>query len=140
MLRAMAEKAYKLENYRQKIAGLQVAVTRALDDVQSYTQRLEVAKIVEAKRRELERLQVGSQLNTFSALDSRLEINRGLETARAAIQSATADLEAMIQERDGYLADAPIRSVAAADGAEPQADGCQGTARQGRAAHEARRC
>jgi HlyD family secretion protein len=99
-----AEFTLKLENYRQKIAGLQAAVQRALGDVQSYTERLEVAKVVESKRRELEKLQVGSQLNTLSALDNRLEINRGLETARATVQSSTNDLSAMIQERDGYIA------------------------------------
>jgi hemolysin D len=98
-----AEKAYKLENYREKIAGLQATVQRAMHDVDVYTSRLEVAKIVEAKRRELERLQVGSQLNTLSALDSRLEIERGLDEARSTITSATADLQAMIKERDGYI-------------------------------------
>jgi HlyD family secretion protein len=105
MFRHRAEAyALKLENYREKIASLQATAKKALEDVQRYGQRLEVAKIVEAKRRELEKLQVGSQLNTLSALDSRLEIQRGLDEARNTLDSATSDLNAMIRERDGYIA------------------------------------
>lgn len=98
-----AEYNFKLENYRSKIASAQSTVQRAMNDVQSYSQRLEVAKIVEDKRRELERLGVGSQLNLLSALDSRVEVDRGLRTARAQIQQATSDLTAIMQERDGYV-------------------------------------
>jgi HlyD family secretion protein len=37
-------------------------------------------------------------------LDSRLEIQRGLDEARNTLDSATSDLNAMIRERDGYIA------------------------------------
>jgi HlyD family secretion protein len=93
----------KLENYREKIASLQAAVQRAMGDVQGYASRLEVAKIVEQKRRELEHLQVGSQLNTLSAMDAREEIERGLVGARNTLNGATSDLAAMIRERDGFI-------------------------------------
>ncbi len=98
-----AERAYRLENYRQKIDSLQVKVNQAKSDIESFNQRLTNAKTVEAMRKDLERLQVGSKLNTLAAVDTRLEIERGLETARATAQTAQRDLDAMIAERNGYV-------------------------------------
>ncbi|MBN8890534.1 MAG: hypothetical protein BGP12_06290 [Rhodospirillales bacterium 70-18] len=98
-----AEQTFRLENYRQKIDSAQVKVQQALADIASYTARLDVAKVVEAKRRELERLQVGSQLNTLSAMDNRVEMARSLETARATADGARRDLSALVAERDGYV-------------------------------------
>jgi HlyD family secretion protein len=93
----------KLENYREKIASLQAAAQKSIGDVQNFTQRLEVAKVVEAKRRELERLQVGSQLNTLEAVDNRMSLQTQLDQARNALNGATSDLAAMIRERDGFV-------------------------------------
>jgi HlyD family secretion protein len=62
-----------------------------------------VAQTVEDKRRELERLAVGSALNTLAATDNRVEMNRGLEGAKATAAGAQRDLDAMIAERDGYI-------------------------------------
>ncbi len=98
-----AEYTYKLENYQQKIDSLHAKVDQAQSDIRSYTERLAVAKTVEDKRRELERLQVGSALNTLSAVDNRVEINRGLDAAKATLAGAQRDLDAMVAERDGYI-------------------------------------
>ncbi|MCW3476826.1 HlyD family type I secretion periplasmic adaptor subunit [Limobrevibacterium gyesilva] len=98
-----AERAFRLENYAQKIDSLRVKVVQAQSDIDSYSERLAVAKTVEQKRKELERLQVGSQLNTLAAIDNRVEIGRGLETARASLAGSQRDLDAMIAERDGYV-------------------------------------
>ena len=43
----------------------------------SYSDRLVYAKTLEQMRRELEHLNVGSKLNTLSAMDSRAEMQRG---------------------------------------------------------------
>ncbi|HEX3347360.1 MAG TPA: HlyD family type I secretion periplasmic adaptor subunit [Acetobacteraceae bacterium] len=98
-----AELEYKLENYRQKIAGLQATVQRAMADVVAYRGRLVVAKAVEDKRRELEKLHVGSQLNTLAALDARLDQERNLQDSEHAITTANSDLQALIRERDGFV-------------------------------------
>lgn len=98
-----AQLAAAMLDYQHKIESARAKLTGALGDVASYTQRLEMAKVVEAKRRELQRLQVGSQLNTLSAMDNRTEMARFLDSARAAAQSASKDLAALVAERDNYL-------------------------------------
>ena len=97
-----SERTFKNENYVQKISSLQAQVQRGLSDVYSYSERLKVAAMIEDKRRELERLQVGSQLNLLAATDSRLEIKRGLDSAAAQASQAQRDLQALEAERDAY--------------------------------------
>jgi HlyD family secretion protein len=97
------ERNYKLENYRQRIDSARVKVEQAAADVATYSQQFSVAQTVESKRRELERLQVGSQLNTLAAMDARVQATRGLETARSTLEGGTRDMNAIIAERDGYL-------------------------------------
>jgi HlyD family secretion protein len=98
-----AEFSYRLENYRQKIDSLQAKLDQATADIASYTERLKLATVVEDKRRELEKLQVGSQLNTLQAIDSRVEMARSLSSAQQAAIGARQDLHAEIAERDGYV-------------------------------------
>jgi hemolysin D len=97
-----AERSYKLETYRQKISGLQATVQRSIADASAYQQRKSVASQVEAMRKELERLQVGSRLNSLAATDTRLEVERGLSNAVETAETARRDLDAMRAERDGY--------------------------------------
>jgi HlyD family secretion protein len=98
-----AQLSAAMEDYAKKIDSARVKVRQALSDVASYTERLATAKIVEAKRRQLEKLQVGSQLNTLSAMDNRVEMQRFLDTARSSADSAASDLAALVAERDNYL-------------------------------------
>jgi len=97
-----AEYDFKLSNYREKIASLQSVVARALGDLKAYTARLDSAYQVEGMRKELERLSVGSKLNTLGAIDSRAEIDRQLQTSRNLASASTSDLQAMMRERDGF--------------------------------------
>ena len=97
-----ADRTYKVENYRQKIDSLQASLTKSMGDVQSFTQRAQVAAIVEGKRAELERLGVGSQLNLFQARDQRLTMQAGLHDAEQSAKSAAGDLRAMRAEAAGY--------------------------------------
>jgi HlyD family secretion protein len=97
------ERSLRLENYRQRIEGLQVKVTQATFEVSSHSASLALARTVEAKRRELERLQVGSQLASLAATDSRVTMERNLAMAGSRLASAQPDLAAMIAERDGYV-------------------------------------
>ena len=98
----MAERTYKMEGYAAKVAGLQSQIQKAASDVSAYGQRLTVAQTLEDKRLELQRLHVGSEINSLAATDSRLEIQRGLANARSQMIQAGRDLAAMQAERDGY--------------------------------------
>ena len=90
-----AERAFKVETYAQKIEAARVKLAQALSDVASYTERLGLATQVEAKRRELEQLQVGSQLNRLAATDSRVNSpraeSRSYWTSRGATHSGQAE-------------------------------------------------
>lgn len=97
-----AERGFKMEGYAQKISSLQTQIQRAMSDVGAYQDRVRVAMDLEQKRIELERLQVGSQINRLAATDSRLEVERGLSGAKAMAAQGARDLAAMQAERDGY--------------------------------------
>jgi hemolysin D len=97
-----AERRFKLESYRQKIDGLASAVTRQSADAAAYRDRLEVEASVEAMRRKLEQLELGSRLNTLAATDNRIETERNLTNAANLRESAQTDLAAMVAERDSY--------------------------------------
>ena len=91
----------KHENYDQKIQGLKALLLRAASDIQGYGERAQVAGSVEQKRRELEKLGWGSQLNRLQAQDQTLEMKRNLENAQQTARSAATDLAAMKAEADG---------------------------------------
>ncbi len=96
-----AERTFKDENYKQKIDSLQATLTKAISDIQAYTERLQVATTVEGKRRELAQLGWGSQLNQLQAQDARLDLQRNLSEAQQTARSAANDLQAMKAEAAG---------------------------------------
>ena len=95
------ERMLKHENYRQKLEGLQALLQRASSDIQGYGERAQVAGSVEQKRRELERLGWGSQLNRLQAQDQTLEMKRNLDFAQQTARGAATDYAAMKAEADG---------------------------------------
>lgn len=98
-----AEKAFKLENYQQKINSLETTIARNLAEATYYRQRLAVASDVEGMRRELQDLKVGSRLNSLSAADNRIEMARNLALSEDTAETGKRDLRAMVAERDAYL-------------------------------------
>jgi HlyD family secretion protein len=98
-----AEYDFKLENYTQKINGIISGIAKANSDAEGYRSRLEVATNVEKMRRDLERLQVGSRLNTLAAVDAREEMDRNLRAAQETAAAGQRDLAAQIAECDGYI-------------------------------------
>ncbi len=98
-----AEYDYTLENYKQKADSLIAAIARANSDAAGYRDRLAVAQSVEQMRRELEKLQVGSRLNTLAAMDNRAEMARFLASAQEQAAGAQRDLAASLAERDAYV-------------------------------------
>lgn len=98
-----SEYEYKLENYQQKADSLVASIKRSNSDADGYRQRLAVAQDVEKMRRELEKLQVGSRLNTLAAQDNTAEMSRNLQNALDTAAAARRDLAALLAERDGYI-------------------------------------
>ena len=99
----LSEYNYKLEGYRQKADSLSAQVAKARSDVVGYKDRLNVAINLEKMRTELDRLGVGSKLNTLSAQDTRAEMQRNLDSVEQAGNGAQRDLAALIAERNGYI-------------------------------------
>jgi HlyD family secretion protein len=98
-----AEKKFKTETYTQKINGLETTVARSQADATFYQQRVAGAERVEQMRTELERLQVGSKLNTLSAKDSRLEVERGYTNAVNTAEAGRRDLAGAVADRESYI-------------------------------------
>lgn len=98
-----AEFNFKIENYQQKIDSLSATIARASADIANYTDRLNYARTLEGMRKELEHLNVGSKINTLAAMDSRVQMQAGLDTARQEQLGGQRDLAAMIAERNGYI-------------------------------------
>jgi HlyD family secretion protein len=89
------ERAQQKENFRQKVEGLQALLMRAAADMQGYGERAQIAGSVEQKRRELEKLGWGSQLNRLQAQDQNLEMKRSYDNAVQTARSAAGDLQSM---------------------------------------------
>lgn len=98
-----AQLASALQDYDHKIESARAKLQGALSDITAYTKRLAMARVVEQKRRELERLQVGSQLNTLAAMDNAAEMARFLDAAHATADGATKDIASLTAERSNYL-------------------------------------
>ena len=95
-----AERSFKAENYAQKIKLVQVKIAQARADAASLVQRQTLANVLEDKRRQLERLKVGSQLNRLQATDTRVDIDSQLAAARSQVITAQRELDALQAERN----------------------------------------
>ena len=93
---------FMIEDYDQKIASLQAKLQMAQADVTSLTKQLGKLQSVEDIRKQLERLQVGSKLNTYQAELERETGQQRLADAQQALVGASRDLASMIAERDGW--------------------------------------
>jgi hemolysin D len=98
-----AEFNFKLENYQQKADSLSATLARARSDMATYGDRLAYAKTLEAMRVQLEHLNVGSKINTLSAMDTRAEMAGYLANSQQQAVGAQRDLAALIAERNGYI-------------------------------------
>jgi hemolysin D len=101
-LKRQAEYSAKIENYQQKQDSLAATIAHARSDEAGYSNRLGYAKSLEQMRKELEQMNVGSKLNTLSAMDTRAEMERNLEGARDQAAGAQRDLAALVAERNQY--------------------------------------
>ncbi len=98
-----AERTAKLESYRQRIDSAQAKITQTASDIASYAEEFRTAETKESMRKQLERLQIGSKLNTLDAGAQRAEVSRFLQAAVASHAGAKSDVDGLIAERDAYL-------------------------------------
>jgi HlyD family type I secretion membrane fusion protein len=101
--RRHADITAQLASFDQQIAALKAQVQQAESDVLGYSQRLALSSEVEKKRKQLERLQVGSQLTTMSAADQRAEMQRARDAAKAQLEQMRSSLQSKISDRDATL-------------------------------------
>jgi HlyD family secretion protein len=94
---------YQVEEYAQKISSEAALMARSLSDAAGYRDRLAVAQNLENMRRDLEKLQVGSRLNTLSAMDNRAEMARSLANAETTAEGAKRDLQSIVADRDQWI-------------------------------------
>ena len=92
----------QVESYTQRINSRQAELTKAESDVKAFTQRLEIAADMEARRRELERLHVGSLMDRLRSQDVRIEIDRNLADANGAAERARRELQQATADRDVF--------------------------------------
>jgi HlyD family secretion protein len=97
-----AEFNFKTEGYNQKASSLSAGIARSRNDAEGYRTRLQYATSLETMRKELERLQVGSKINTLAAMDTRAEIQRNLDAAEQQAEAGQRDLASLIAERNAY--------------------------------------
>ena len=99
----MSEYNFKLENYRQKADSLTAQIAGSQSDIVGYKNRLETAMALEKMRNDLDKLGVGTRLNTLSAQDTRAEMQRNVDRSTSISNGAQRDLAALIAERNGYI-------------------------------------
>lgn len=97
-----AERTYTIENYNQKIAELQMVIAKSVGEASFDKQRVNVAQAVEGMREKLQRLQVGSKLNSLMAQNDRLTVATSLAAAISTAAAGERDLAAQRAERDAY--------------------------------------
>ena len=93
----------KLDNYTQRMDEFSALIERSRSDAAAYRQRLGVAVTLEQMRKQLEAAQAGSKLNTLLAIDSRVEMERALNSADHTAKGAERDRSALAAERDGFI-------------------------------------
>ena len=92
----------QIEQYNQQMNSLQAKVDLARHDIDFYSQRLIGLRKVEDMRKDLEKYEVGSRLNTLAAIDQRLQVEQSLADARSALEGANKDLAAQGAQRDAW--------------------------------------
>lgn len=118
----MAERNFKLEDYRQKINSLEQQVARDLATSAYYRERLQVADQLKGMRLQLQKMLVGSKLESLLAVDNALEIQRNMALTGATAESEKRDLQAMIAEREAYDKDWHSKVLTDLQTVEPQLD------------------
>ncbi|MDW6024168.1 HlyD family type I secretion periplasmic adaptor subunit [Mesorhizobium sp. BAC0120] len=92
----------KHDMYQQRIDGLNAVIARSAADVKTFQARQRVAEKILSIRKELERREVGSTLDSLAAIDNDLGMTSASSNAAQTEESAQHDLGAVTAERDAY--------------------------------------
>ena len=93
---------YTLENYDQQISQLKTQIEGYNQQAIYYRQRLQIAANVEDMRKKLQKLQVGSQLDSEAATDERVSVQAQLASAVSEAEADERQLAAVKAQRDSF--------------------------------------
>ena len=91
-----------MDGYDEKIKEAQTNIAGYNQQAAYFQQRLGVASNVETMRKNLQQLQVGSEIDTLAATDDRLNIAGSLASAQSSAVAAERDLASQQAQRDSY--------------------------------------
>lgn len=97
-----AENRAALQRYDEKLASIQQTIARSEKELAFYRERLDLFQQVETMRTTLERKKVGSKLQSLTATDGRLEMERNVAAAEGSIDASRHELDALKAERVVY--------------------------------------
>ncbi len=89
-----------IEYYDQQISQLQTQIKGYDEQAAYYRQRLSIAANVETMRKDLQKLQVGSRLETLAATDDRVGMQASLESAISSAKAAEKQIASISAQRD----------------------------------------
>ena len=93
---------YTIENYDQQISQLKTQIEGYNQQAVYYQQRLQIAANVEDMRKKLQKLQVGSQLDSEAATDERVSVQAELASAVSESAAAERQLASVKAQRDSF--------------------------------------
>ncbi len=93
---------FTMQDYTQKINELQTNIAGFNSQAAYYKQRLGIASNVETMREKLQKLQVGSRLDTLAATDDRVNVQAQLASAISSAASSQRQLDSQIAERASF--------------------------------------
>jgi hemolysin D len=94
---------YGIKNFDQQIIGLEATLQHAQSDIDQYNNRLAISSNVEHMRDQLQQMHVGSQIDTLSAADNRLNMAGNLADAQSAAKQAIGNIASTVAQRGAFI-------------------------------------
>jgi hemolysin D len=98
-----AQYNYTVENWNQQIAAEQSLITQSDASAAGYRDRLGLAKSLQQMRTQLEKLQVGSKIDTLAAMDNAAEMTRSMIYSEQQAASARGTMASLMAQRDAFI-------------------------------------
>ena len=98
----MGQYNYTMQNYQQQINQLQTQITGYNNQAAYFRQRLTIAQNVENMRKKLQKLQVGSELDTEAATDDRVSMQAQMENNISEAAAAEKQLAATTAQMNSF--------------------------------------
>jgi hemolysin D len=98
----MGQYNFTMQGYDAKISELRTDIEGFNAQAAYYQQRLGIANKIETMRHQLQNLQVGSKLDTLSAIDDRVNMQSELASATSSALADERELASQQAQRDGF--------------------------------------